>query len=100
MAGLQKDVENLLNLRNLMKRDPDAYRAEFQQQHRHFVANVEIYRLKQGTDSGTAANMAGNARAKTKDAAYMSSLVDFLAHVVSERAGIGPWCAVLVACWR
>lgn len=37
--------DNLPQLQNLIKRDPDSYREEFLQQYRHFQSTVEIFRL-------------------------------------------------------
>ncbi|CAH1267241.1 SDAD1 [Branchiostoma lanceolatum] len=37
---------NLPQLQNLIKRDPESYREEFLQQYRHYQSNVEIFRLK------------------------------------------------------
>lgn len=36
---------NLPQLQNLIKRDPESYRDEFLQQYRHFQSLVEIFRL-------------------------------------------------------
>ena len=32
-------------MQNLIKRDPDSYKDEFQQQHRHFQATLEVFKL-------------------------------------------------------
>lgn len=37
--------DNLPQLQNLIKRDPESYRDEFMQQHRHFLSVIEIFRL-------------------------------------------------------
>lgn len=37
--------DNLPQLQNLIKRDPDSYRDEFNQQYRHFNSILEIFRL-------------------------------------------------------
>lgn len=63
---MQKDPTNLLNLRNLMKRDPGAYYEEFKQQYRHFEANLQIFKLKES---------------KGKDSEKFAELVEFLSHV-------------------
>ncbi len=51
-------------LQNLVKRDPVAYKEEFQQQHRHFLSELEIYKLD-----------------PAKKADHFSALISFLAHV-------------------
>ena len=38
--------DNLPQLQNLIKRDPDSYKEEFLQQYRHFQSILEIFRLK------------------------------------------------------
>lgn len=37
--------DNLPQLQNLIKRDPDSYRDEFLQQYRHFQSILEVFRL-------------------------------------------------------
>ncbi|XP_071452488.1 protein SDA1 homolog [Hetaerina americana] len=37
---------NLPQLQNLVKRDPQSYKDEFVQQHRHFQSTLEVFRLK------------------------------------------------------
>lgn len=37
--------DNLPQLQNLIKRDPESYREEFQQQYRHFLSTLEVFRL-------------------------------------------------------
>ena len=37
--------DNLPQLQNLIKRDPESYRDDFLQQHRHFLSTLEIFRL-------------------------------------------------------
>lgn len=37
--------DNLPQLQNLIKRDPDSYKEEFLQQYRHFLSILEIFRL-------------------------------------------------------
>ncbi|XP_055387301.1 protein SDA1 homolog [Condylostylus longicornis] len=37
--------DNLPQLQNLIKRDPDSYKEEFEQQYRHFLNNLEIFQL-------------------------------------------------------
>lgn len=36
---------NLAQLQNLIKRDPESYREEFLQQWKHFLSNLEIFKL-------------------------------------------------------
>ena len=36
---------NLAQLQNLIKRDPESYREEFLQQWKHFQSNLEIFKL-------------------------------------------------------
>jgi len=38
----------LPELQNLCKRDPEGYHEEFSLQHRHFMTELEIFRLKPG----------------------------------------------------
>lgn len=42
---------NLPQLQNLIKRDPESYRDEFLQQYRHFQSLVEIFRLNPGQEN-------------------------------------------------
>lgn len=37
--------DNLPQLQNLIKRDPESYREEFLQQHRHFLSVLEVFQL-------------------------------------------------------
>ncbi|XP_033104589.1 protein SDA1 homolog [Anneissia japonica] len=37
---------NLPQLQNLIKRDPESYKEEFYQQHRHYKSNLQIFHLK------------------------------------------------------
>lgn len=37
--------DNLPQLQNLIKRDPDSYREEFLQQYNHFLSILEVFRL-------------------------------------------------------
>ncbi|XP_070706421.1 protein SDA1 homolog [Pempheris klunzingeri] len=48
MSGRQNNKlpNNLPQLQNLIKRDPQSYVEEFQQQHRHYQSNVQIFRLQ------------------------------------------------------
>ncbi|XP_014842861.1 protein SDA1 homolog [Poecilia latipinna] len=48
MPGRQSNKlpNNLPQLQNLIKRDPQSYVDEFLQQHRHYQSNVEIFRLQ------------------------------------------------------
>ena len=50
-------------LQNMVKRDPVAYKEEFGQQHRHFLSELEIFKLT-----------------PSKKADHLGSLVSFLAH--------------------
>ncbi|KAL9913632.1 SDA1 domain containing protein Mys45A [Glossina fuscipes fuscipes] len=38
--------DNLPQLQNLIKRDPESYKDEFQQQYRHFLNSLEVFALK------------------------------------------------------
>ncbi|XP_063415301.1 protein SDA1 homolog [Mytilus trossulus] len=44
---------NLPQLQNLIKRDPNSYREEFLQQYRHFQSNLQIFQLKPSEYSKT-----------------------------------------------
>ncbi|XP_069566907.1 protein SDA1 homolog [Brachyistius frenatus] len=48
MSGRQNNKlpNNLPQLQNLIKRDPQSYVDEFQQQHRHYQSNVQIFKLQ------------------------------------------------------
>lgn len=37
--------ENLPQLQNLIKRDPESYKEEFLQQHQHYKSVLEVFRL-------------------------------------------------------
>lgn len=37
--------DNLPQLQNLIKRDPESYKDEFQQQYRHFLSSLEVFAL-------------------------------------------------------
>lgn len=37
--------DNLPQLQNLIKRDPDSYKDDFMQQYRHFLSILEVFRL-------------------------------------------------------
>lgn len=40
--------DNLPQLQNLIKRDSDSYKEEFEQQYRHYQNTVEVFRLNPG----------------------------------------------------
>lgn len=42
----RKEIMSLPQLQNLMKRDPEAYKTEFDQQWEHFVTMMEMFQLK------------------------------------------------------
>lgn len=47
--GLVEGAERVMSLpqlQNLMKKDPEAYEVEFQQQWKHFISQMEIFKLK------------------------------------------------------
>ncbi|KAM6986002.1 protein SDA1 homolog [Aplochiton taeniatus] len=48
MSGRQNNKlpNNLPQLQNLIKRDPQSYTEEFQQQYRHYQSNVQIFKLQ------------------------------------------------------
>lgn len=48
---------NLAQLQNLIKRDPDSYREEFTQQWRHLESNLEIFKLNPSEPSETIAEL-------------------------------------------
>jgi protein SDA1 len=90
-----KNTANLLNLQNLMKRDPQSYLEEFRQQQRHFMANLQIFQSSLHTASSSL--LGANAAAVAPTAIGMQTgaggakqhkfhkdfggLVTFLAHV-------------------
>lgn len=37
--------DNLPQLQNLIKRDPDSYKDDFMQQYRHYLSILEVFRL-------------------------------------------------------
>ena len=57
----------LPQLQNLIKRDPVAYREEFDQQRRHFESELEIFKLR-----------------PTADSDRFTELVTFMSHVISS----------------
>jgi protein SDA1 len=63
---MQRDLSNLHTLRNLMKRDPEAYHGELKQQLGHFEANLKIFQM-----TGDSA----------KDTKAFGNLVVFISHV-------------------
>lgn len=88
-----KNTANLLNLQNLMKRDPQSYLEEFRQQQRHFMANLQIFQSSilassaptsgaTSTASPLSSQQTGSSGSKqpkfNKD---FGGLVTFLAHV-------------------
>ena len=60
-------TSKLPHLQNLIKRDPDGYIKDFEQQHRHFLSELEIYRLDPS---------------KQKSESF-GALVTFLSHVAA-----------------
>ena len=56
----------LAQLQNMIKRDPGAYREEFEQQHRHYLSEMTIFRLE-----------------PSKPAGHFGEVVSFLSHVAS-----------------
>ena len=92
-----KNTANLLNLQNLMKRDPQSYLEEFRQQQRHFMANLQIFQSNINTSNMTTAGSsltapvggssalgshAGTSGAKQhKFHSDFGGLIIFLAHV-------------------
>ena len=49
----------LPQLQNLIKRDPTAYREEFEQQRRHFESELEIFKLRPTADSERFTDLVG-----------------------------------------
>lgn len=70
---------SLPQLQNIMKRDPEAYVAEFEQQWSHFDSMLEVFKLKPQKPQGT-----------------FSEQVMFLAHVSPSFPGKGPALAELL----
>ena len=44
-------MNNLPQLQNLIKRDPNSYKDEFIQQWRHYESSLSIFKLKPSSDS-------------------------------------------------
>lgn len=90
-----KNPTNLLNLQNLIKRDPLSYHDEYMQQQRHFLANLHIFQLEQqqqqqhsnnhtqnNHDNNSSLNAHAASLAKThKFHKDFGALITFLAHV-------------------
>ena len=106
-----KNTANLLNLQNLMKRDPQSYLEEFRQQQRHFQANLHIFHNSLATAGPAAAGVVPGAAGGSGLAGGLASqagssgskqhkfhkdfggLVTFLAHVspcFASEAGAFP----------
>eukprot|EP01006_Ploeotia_vitrea_P034338 TRINITY_DN65739_c6_g7_i1.p1 TRINITY_DN65739_c6_g7~~TRINITY_DN65739_c6_g7_i1.p1 ORF type:complete len:793 (+),score=495.80 TRINITY_DN65739_c6_g7_i1:138-2516(+) len=68
---MNKDLSNLVNLRNLIKRDPGAYHAEFKQQKAHFESSLEIMALRQD----------GQEHHNHRESKAFAEQVSFMAHV-------------------
>ena len=68
-----KNTANLLNLQNLMKRDPQSYLEEFRQQQRHFAANLHIFHNSLAAASASAPGAAGTAGAGASPASNIAS---------------------------
>ena len=49
---------NLAQLQNLIKRNPDLYKEEFMQQWRHFQSNLDVFKLNPSTPSESVAETA------------------------------------------
>ncbi|XP_067041403.1 protein SDA1 homolog [Acropora muricata] len=49
---------NLPQLQNLVKRDPDSYREEFFQQFRHYESNIQIFKLDPSNENKTLGELA------------------------------------------
>src|SRR5437016_84743 len=45
LSAMQKNLSNLLNLQNLMKRDPQSYVEEFTTQYRHYQSQLHMFQL-------------------------------------------------------
>lgn len=43
--------DNLPQLQNLIKRDPESYQDDFNQQYRHFVSTLEVFALNPGQEN-------------------------------------------------
>lgn len=59
-------ASRLPQLQNLIKRDPAAYREEFEMQYRHFESEMDIFRLR-----------------PTKDSTRFTDLITFISHTAS-----------------
>ena len=77
----------LPQLQNLIKRDPQSYAEEFDMQHRHYLSELAIYKLrpvsaadKGADDEGTAGSTDGSDD-RHKDSTHFGSLVSLMAHV-------------------
>lgn len=67
--------DNLPQLQNLIKRDPDSYKEEFLQQYRHFLSILEIFRLS-----------------PDKENKSLDELVIFIAQVIKTNISVFFFC--------
>lgn len=52
-TGVATTIEKLATLQNLVKRDPDAYLDEFKLQHKHFLAELDIFKMNPASPADT-----------------------------------------------
>ena len=73
MAAAGVAVCDLLALQNLVKRDPDGYKEDFERQYRHFKALLSVFSLRP--------------HAESKE---FGDLAMFLAHVGTRQLQVAP----------
>ena len=65
-------ISNLLTLQNVMRKDPESYREEFTQQHRHYQSLLAVFRLQPDLQA--------------RDTQHFQELISFLSHVSPSHA--------------
>ncbi|KMS93355.1 hypothetical protein BVRB_032320, partial [Beta vulgaris subsp. vulgaris] len=80
---LASDCSNLLSLRNLLKRDPGAYVAEFQQQASHLRSLIATNLVDLTAITGHVQNQGGDpgaARAQSQHDHHFADVIEFVSH--------------------
>lgn len=78
---LASDCSDLLSLRNVLKRDPAAYEAEFTQQLAHFHSLVSVHGLSAVDDiAGDTPEHTSAARAQLQEDRHFSDVCGFVSH--------------------
>ncbi len=62
-------ISNLLTLQNIMRKDPESYREEFLQQHRHYTSLLGVFKLQPALQA--------------RDTQHFQELISFLSHVAT-----------------